>query len=302
MPRSLTFDSLQIQKLFRQNSISTAVYATKFCSAVLIALLCILLIHHAVSTYFDSNSIISKLNEDVKKLAEIQPVKIDQSAVKTDLKVITNNKLFGELGAKVIPQTVATPKPATPLNLQLIGTYVATGESPYCIIEDKKKKEQDVFVVGDVIFGEAKLISISSDRVEVDRGGQKETLKLDETPDETVEMKDGVAVIGDNQFVVDEAEIDKTIQNLATILTQARAVPYFKEGKAVGLRMFAIKTGSIFEKIGLKNGDILKSINGNSMGDLSQAMKLFERLKEERSLTVSLERNNEEKEFRYQIR
>ena len=58
----------------------------------------------------------------------------------------------------------------------------------------------------------------------------------------------------------------------------------------------------MYEKIGLKNGDILKTINGNSLGDISQAMKLFERLKEERSITLTLERSKQQKVYRYQIR
>jgi general secretion pathway protein C len=68
------------------------------------------------------------------------------------------------------------------------------------------------------------------------------------------------------------------------------------------LRLFAIKTGSLYEKVGLRNGDILKSINGNSLGDISQALKLFEKLKEERSITLLLERAKKEREFRYTIR
>ena len=68
------------------------------------------------------------------------------------------------------------------------------------------------------------------------------------------------------------------------------------------MRLFAIKSASLFEKIGLKNGDILKSLNGNSLGDLSQAMQLFEKLKTERSISLMLERNREEKEFKYTIR
>jgi general secretion pathway protein C len=66
--------------------------------------------------------------------------------------------------------------------------------------------------------------------------------------------------------------------------------------------MFAIRSGSLFEKIGIRNGDILKGINGSSLGDLSQAMKLFERLKSERNLNLTLERDRQEREFRYSIR
>ena len=79
-------------------------------------------------------------------------------------------------------------------------------------------------------------------------------------------------------------------------------MPYFRDGKPAGLRLFAVKTGSLYEKLGLKNGDILKSINENSLSDLSQAMQLFERLKSERSIKITLERNSEDKEFNYEVR
>jgi general secretion pathway protein C len=102
--------------------------------------------------------------------------------------------------------------------------------------------------------------------------------------------------------VVEEAELDKGLENLPLLLTQARAVPYFKEGRSIGLRLFAIKNGSLYEKIGLKNGDILKSINGNSLGDISQALKLFEQLKQERSINLVLEREKQDREFKYTIR
>ncbi len=70
----------------------------------------------------------------------------------------------------------------------------------------------------------------------------------------------------------------------------------------MGLRLFAIKPDSLYTKIGLKNGDIMMSINGKSLADLSEAIKLFETLKEERSFTLALERNRETREFKYEVR
>ena len=86
------------------------------------------------------------------------------------------------------------------------------------------------------------------------------------------------------------------------LLTQARAVPYFKDGQSVGLRLFAIKTGSLFSEIGLKNGDILKDINGSSLADITQAIKLFEQLKQERSINLKLERGKQEVVYNYEIK
>jgi type II secretion system protein C len=225
------------------------------------------------------------------------------SQVKNDKDVMTiaQREIFGTLGRVVAPPPVATAPPTTPLSLTLIGTFVTGGENPYAIIEDKKKQTQDVFIINQSIFGQANLKKIFEDRVEIEREGKIEILKLDDLGG-GADSGDGVSKTGQDEFVVDEGELDKGLENLPLLLTQARAVPYFKEGRSIGLRLFAIKSGSLYEKIGLKNGDIIKSINGNSLGDISQALKLFEQLKQERSISLTLEREKQDREFRYQIR
>ena len=224
------------------------------------------------------------------------PVKND-----SDVMAVTQREIFGTLGKAAVVAPVATAAPLTPLSLTLIGTFVTGGENPYAIIEDKKKQNQDVFVVSQSIFGQATLKKIFQDRVEIEREGKIEILKLDDIGGGS-DSAGGISNNGQDEFVVDEAELDKGLENLPMLLTQARAVPYFKEGRSIGLRLFAIKSGSLYEKIGLKNGDILKSINGNNLGDISQALKLFEQLKQERSISLVLEREKADREFKYQIR
>jgi general secretion pathway protein C len=214
--------------------------------------------------------------------------------------IIANTKVFGTLGG---PQTPAAPSapPPSPLSLTLIGTFVTDGQEPYAIIEDKKKQTQDMFLLGDSIFEQATLKKIYQDRVEIERLGKLEVLKLDDFGGGDSPAGGGISSNGDD-FVVDEAELDKGLENLPLLLTQARAVPYFKDGRSIGLRLFAIKSGSLYEKIGLKNGDILKAINGNSLADITQALKLFEQLKQERSINLVLEREKQDREFKYTIR
>ena len=212
---------------------------------------------------------------------------------------IARTNIFGPLTPKNTASTTLV-KPQTKTPLVLIGTFLEKKSDPYAIIEDDKKKVQDVFNIDDTVFGEAKVVGIYTDRVELNRNGQIEILTLDDAPD--FSGSSSGSDTSTTEISVDGAELDVALQNLPLLLTQARAVPYFKDGKAVGLRMFSIKAGSLYEKVGLQNGDILKTINGNSLSDMSQAMRLFEMLKQEKSLSVSLERNREEKEFKYQIR
>jgi general secretion pathway protein C len=218
-----------------------------------------------------------------------------------EITLIAKSTVFGTLGRMQVQAPKPTPPPQTPLSLTLIGTFITKGEEPYAIIEDKKKQSQDIFALNQLIFGQATLKQIHQDHVEIERDGKLEILKLDDLGSPPP-AGSGVASVGADEFIVEEAELDKGLENLPLLLTQARAVPYFKEGRSVGLRLFAIKNGSLYEKIGLKNGDILKAINGNNLGDISQALKLFEQLKQERSINLVLEREKQDREFKYTIR
>ncbi len=181
--------------------------------------------------------------------------------------------------------------------LALIGTFLTAGNDPYAIIENTKDKNQDAFGVGDNIFKIATLVSIHKNKVEINRDGSIEVLKIDDFDSEASADLDDA-----NTQYLDKGEVDKALSNLPLVMTQARAIPYWQEGKAVGLRLFAIKQGSIFEKIGLKNGDIIKDINGKQLGDFSKAMEIFEELKNETSLRINLERNKQQSVLQYKIR
>jgi hypothetical protein len=81
------------------------------------------------------------------------------------------------------------------------------------------------------------------------------------------------------------------VDKLAPILAIASFIP--------GVAPFA---QAINAAISIKNGDILETINGNQLGDFSQALKLFEQLKSERSLRLVLERNMQPITYNYVIR
>ena len=68
------------------------------------------------------------------------------------------------------------------------------------------------------------------------------------------------------------------------------------------MRLFAIQNESILKDIGLKNGDILKRLNGNSLADMSQASNLYAMLREERSFSLEFQRNLKDLVYNYDIK
>ncbi len=214
---------------------------------------------------------------------------------------ITKRNIFGV--EKSAENTQSTEAPKTKLSLRLVGASVTEGGEPFAIIEDTKKKEQDVFDLDESVFGYAKLIEIKPESVRLERNGTIELLVLEAGEGGSItESSSGVSASEDgSEFTVAEDELSKALANLPRLLSQARAVPYFRDGQSVGMRLFAIRRGSLYEKLGLKNGDILTGINGNNLSDPSQALKLFELLKNERSINVVLERQGNSKELKYAI-
>ena len=201
----------------------------------------------------------------------------------------------------------------TDLNIKLWGTALAADPTQsFAIIEDLAARRQALYRVGDDILDAATLAKVEWDRVVLERNGDEEVLELASArgpATTTTTGAAGAAIAGerirktaDDKFVIDRRELEKTVANLNEVFTQARAVPYFEEGKTVGFRVFAIKPGSVFEKIGLQNGDIINRVNGVELTDPTKAISLFTELQNEGHIAVDLQRNKTTKGFSYEIR
>lgn len=215
---------------------------------------------------------------------------------------ISSRNIFAAV-SKDEPEEKKAPEPVTNLQLRLVGTNVGSNSSPFAIIENTSKREQDVFDLKESVFGQAKLVEVLQESVKLDRNGKIEILVLQESDQKSSSSGSGIESLNEDQtdFSVAESELEDALANLPRLLSQARAVPYFRNGKSVGMRLFAIRRGSLYEKLGLKNGDIIKEVNENSLTDPAQALKLFEQLKSERSIQVKVERSGQDTQLRYAI-
>ncbi len=218
-----------------------------------------------------------------------------------------------ETAAAVRSANAAPPPPSLPpLNARLIGTVLADSGG-FAIIEDGQTRRQDLYRLNEVVLRDAKLVGIERNRVRLERGGKTEVLELafvDRAAGPILPpvaapanpTAPGVTERGENTFVVDQGELNNAFENMNQLLTQARMVPYFSAGKADGFRIFAIRPNSLFEKIGLRDGDVLQRINGNELADPARAFELFDRLRSEKQISVDLVRNGAKQTLSYEIR
>jgi general secretion pathway protein C len=208
------------------------------------------------------------------------------------------------------PPRAAEPEaaPQAPeLKAKLLGTAPGAGMDSFAIIEDDNNKTQQLYRIGDKLQNRT-LTRVEWDRVMLKNGQTEEVLKIVQ-PTAKAGPAPAVATGGggiekrsDTEFAIDRSEVDKSMENMNQLFTQIRAVPHFQDGKAAGFRLFAIKQDSVFEKIGLKNGDIITRINGNELTDPARAMSLIQELRGEGRISVEVNRNRQPTTLSYEIR
>lgn len=119
-------------------------------------------------------------------------------------------------------------------------------------------------------------------------------------PEEGEVGKD-IRKVGENSYEVGQSEVDNALNNLAQLSTQARIVPAFEGGKTVGFKLFSIRPGSLYSKIGLQNGDVINRINGYEMSSPEKGLEIYTKLKDSKQVTVDLKRRGKPMTLDYNI-
>lgn len=244
----------------------------------------------------------------------------DANQVKTrplaDYLAIAQRDLFAEVPASE-PVVSGAAVRSGPASVQLLGTG-SHGAQRYAIIEDTTAKEQKILRLGDSL-GDAEVVEIGWRRVVLRRGGEEETLVVPpnlgitggttapkttavSTANSTAPDDSQIRKIGEDRWLVSQAEVQHSLDNLSQLFTQMRAVPNMQDGKTNGFRLFAIRPNSLFQKIGLQNNDIVQRVNGIELTDPARAMSLFQELQGETRLNVDVIRGGETRTLSYEIR
>jgi general secretion pathway protein C len=154
----------------------------------------------------------------------------------------------------------------------------------------------------------SRLIKVKRDRVTLRKpdGVTLEIQLIDETKIVNVPSKPGAGAgvqrVSDGRYVVDQREIASSTENMGQVLTQARALPYLEQGKTVGFRISEIVPGSIYEKIGLQNGDVVQRVNAQDVDDPGKFFQMYQGLKDESRISIDLLRNGQRQTLNYDIR
>lgn len=201
---------------------------------------------------------------------------------------------------------------ATDMDVVLLATLVAkTAEYSSALISETGKGSKAYgFAEGDTLFGEAEIVRIEQRRVIIIRDGRTEYIEMDgekevarggkktkKTDDEEGITKDG------EKIIVERALVDDALANVESLATKIRVVPHKgSDGSVDGYRLSAIRRGSLFDKLGIKNGDVVHAVNGMPLTSMDGAMSAFQSLQSEAEFTFDVTRRNKKSTFEYEIR
>ena len=82
-------------------------------------------------------------------------------------------------------------------------------------------------------------------------------------------------------------------KNLKTAFKDIIAIPALRSGKMIGWRILKVKEGSIFDKYGLRRGDIIVSINGKPANEITSISDFYKIIKDTKNINLEVKRGKE---------
>ena len=231
------------------------------------------------------------------------------------------------------PETADTaPAEDENLTIKLLSTSHLTGGARDFAIVENEHGEEELYRLGENIPDVGRLVQIGKNRAIILHNGHRVALEIpkdslgdsgdEEAPRPVMRphglrspfihnpydqgraptaRAHGVHKIAPNRYMVERSTIDGDMQNLPQLLTEVRAMPVIQNGTANGFQLSEIQPGSVFDEIGLRDGDVLTAISGQQLSNPARAMQLLSTLQSRSSVSVNLLRDGAPVQLNYTI-
>jgi general secretion pathway protein C len=250
-----------------------------------------------------------------QKIAEPPQTQIVQTTLKGYQSIIDRN-IFSKVNVEAAKSGQAEAVKFTSLKLTLIGTIAGDSKASAAFIEDSGTRTQGLYKVGDNIQG-AIIKSISRNKIVLKVGSKDEVLTMGEgsattgrttaassqtrgqTASSLAAQPLSAIATPERNISMNRTEINESLKDLNGLLSQASIQPHSTDGQADGLAVTGIKAGSIFRKMGLRNGDVVKSVNNEAIKSPEDLINMYNELKSSPDISIQIQRRGEERTLNY---
>jgi len=210
-----------------------------------------------------------------------------------DLAAVTNAHLFG---AAPPPKQDGANAPQTSIPLVLTGTIAGNDPQNGLAILGQTAQSVKVYAVGDNVPGGAKLHSVYSDRVVIERNGQLESLQLPRQLNAgNAPPPSAAAFQGENTSI---ERMRRMISDQPGLLADVmRPQPVMDHGRMNGFRVYPGRDRMAFMRLGLRPGDQVTAINGTPLDDRDRGEQILHTLGSSTEAHVTVIRNGQQQDL-----
>jgi type II secretion system protein C len=196
------------------------------------------------------------------------------------------------------------------LSLELVGTVCGSTSVSRAIIKNTKNQQLGMYKTGQNIAG-ARIKRIEENAVIILHNGKRKMLTLSRAGDNknntqvlspAVISETGKAAGPVLPVEQSPAETPTKIEHLEVILNEAAIEPYLVDGRVEGLRITDLDKIPAANAFGLKDGDIVRRLNGHRLTNKQKAFQVFKKAKSEATVSLELLSNGETRELLFNLR
>jgi general secretion pathway protein C len=187
----------------------------------------------------------------------------------------------------------------TDLELELWGTITGSPGHSYAIIAQKgrsrRSAQQDLYRPGDTIQN-AVIKRVLRGKVVLSVDGTDQVLAMSERAQRAAPTQPALPPIRQKR-TLRRSTIEKALQDFDQVAQQAALSPHPE-----GFQISRIKSRSIFRRMGLRNGDVITSVNGRPIYSLDDVLSIYRDVSTGSQFSLELKRRGRPRRIEYLIR
>ena len=196
------------------------------------------------------------------------------------------------------------------LGLALFGTVSGSPLVARAIIKDLKTGVFDSYKIGQVVGnarieaiepdaaillhdGEAKILSITAWQSDSSDNNHMSSSQTNNEISKTLET--------DSPRGKTDANTKTKIEKVKEVLTKAVIKPHIVNGQIEGLRISGLEDLKTAKSFGLKNGDVIRTVNGHLLTSKQKAYQIFKKARSQETVTFELLRGDKPKKLSFAL-
>ena len=212
----------------------------------------------------------------------------------TDLRALGSVQLFG----RAAPRSPAVEASVAPSNLNMTLTGVAARAAGGCALVIVQGQPEAAFCSGEEVSPGVRLDTVERDRIVIVRNGVREAVFMkDADGAAAAAVPPIVQSVGTDRQLVDRRQLQQQLGR-PEFLNQALIVPN-PDG---GFLVRQVQAGSLYEKLGLRPGDVIRNVNGQPLTNMDDVMRLYQQFGTAQRVLVDVQRQGRNETLYYDMR